>query len=203
MTPGIRIFDDFAPDPERVRHSALRAGFGTWRPRQGDIGAAFYQGVSFWGDHAALFRALHARIGQIIPSSMFFRITNPSMERALIHSDREYGDHTAIVYLSEPSLQAESGTAFYRHRATGMTDMPPLDELMHDPSFFESLRQQMLDADDEDWEMYHFVAARYNRCVVFEAPKIHCRIPKVGYGTHDSNSRMVWVCHFGLVDANH
>jgi hypothetical protein len=192
----IQVFDDFLADPGAVRQSALGAGFGTWRPNKGDIGAAFYDGVSFWGDHATLFRALHQKTGAVIPSSMFFRITNPQMEHALIHSDREYGEHTAIVYLSKDTPSVTSGTGFYRHRETGMTDMPALPDLMRDPVFFQKIRQQMLDASDADWEMYRFVEARYNRCVVFDAPKIHCRLPKTGFGETENTSRMVWVCHF-------
>lgn len=191
----IQVFDDFIEDPERVRQSALQSGFGTWHPNKGDIGAAFYEGVNFWGDHATLFRDLYKRVGTIIPSSMFFRITNSAMEHALIHSDREYGQNTAIVYLS-PNTSEKSGTAFYRHKETGWVDLPPLEDLMKDRVFFQKIRQQMLDADDEDWEMYQFVEAKYNRCVVFDAPKIHCRIPKVGYGADESDSRMVWVAHF-------
>lgn len=190
----ISVFDDFLPDPASVRQSALRAGFGTWSPNKGDIGADFYSGVGFWGDHASVFQALHGKLGQIIPSSMFFRVTNPQMERALIHSDREYGERTAIVYLSETSPKL-SGTAFYRHRATGMTELPPLEDLMKDPCSFATLKREMLTADDADWEMYEFVEAKYNRCVVFDAPLIHCRIPKSGYGTQEEDSRMVWVGH--------
>lgn len=194
----ISVFDDFLPNPDQVRESALRSGFGTWHPNKGDIGAAFYSGVNFWGDHASCFRALHQRIGSFIPSSMFFRITNPSMERALIHSDREYGERTAIIYLSQASSDV-SGTAFYRHRETGMTEMPPLEELMRDPHFFEQFKRDM--TDESAWERYEFVAARYNRCVVFDAPLIHCRIPQVGYGSSESDSRMVWVAHFGVPHA--
>lgn len=157
------------------------------------MGLAFYEGVSFWGDHATLFKALHERLGQIIPSSMFFRITNPSMEHALIHSDREYGDYTAIVYLSEGEW---SGTGFYQHQETGWVDMPPVAELMKDRPMFEKIRQQMLDASEDDWQLYEVIEARMNRCLVFDAPKIHCRLPKVGYGTTQDNSRMVWVAHF-------
>jgi hypothetical protein len=190
----IRVFDDFAADPESVRNSAIGSGFGTWHPNKGDIGAAFYEGVNFWGDHVSLMTALFDKIGPVIPSSMFFRITNPRMEHALIHSDREYGEYTAIVYLSP--TQAGSGTGFYRHRESGMIDMPALPDLMKDPVAFQKIRQQMLDASEADWEMHEFVEAKYNRCLVFDAPKIHCRIPKIGYGTTDTDSRMVWVCHF-------
>lgn len=197
----IQVFDDFVASPARVRESALRAGFGTWAPSKGDIGAPFYSGVSFWGDHATLFRALHEKLGQIIPSSCFFRITNPAMEHALIHSDREYGDITAIVYLS-PDVAEESGTAFYKHRETGMTMMPPLADLMSDPVFFEKIRAQMLAADDHDWEMIDYVRGVYNRCLVFDAPMIHCRIPKNGFGTDTTDSRMVWVAHFSRGGSN-
>ena len=62
----IQVFDNFTSNPERVRQSALRSGFGSWKPKQGDIGATFYEGVNFWGDHATLFRALHEQLGQII-----------------------------------------------------------------------------------------------------------------------------------------
>jgi hypothetical protein len=191
----IQVFDDFVKDPLAGRQSALQAGFGTWHPNKGDMGASFYPGVSFWGDHATLFRSLHEKVGQIIPSSMFFRITNPSMEHALIHSDREYGENTAIVYLSEGHW---SGTGFYKHKATGWTDMPPIEELRKDPQLLKQLQEETVRADDEDWQLYEFIEARMNRCLVFDAPKIHCRLPKVGYGTTEYDSRMVWVAHFNL-----
>jgi hypothetical protein len=194
----IEIIDNFCPHADEVRQSALASGFGSWKPSKGDMGAAFYPGVNFWGDHASMFRALHKRLQrQIIPSSMFFRLTNPSMEHALIHSDREYGENTAIVYLND--TVEGSGTGFYRHREIGMVDMPPIEELRKDPPLLAKLQKETLEASDEVWEMYEFVEARFNRCVVFDAPKIHCRLPKNGYGITDADSRMVWVAHFNEV----
>jgi hypothetical protein len=195
----IEVVDNFLPNAEAVRASALRSGFGTWRPNKGDIGAESYGGVNFVGDHASGLARLQRHVGrQIIPNSMFFRITNDSMEHALIHSDREYGENTAILYLS-PINPVKSGTGFYRHRETGMEEMPPLEELMKDPVLFQKIRQQMLDADDRDWEMYRFVESTFNRCLIFNGPKIHCRIPKTGYGSTEDDSRMVWVAHFNIV----
>lgn len=192
----VAVFDDFVPDPELMRQSALRTGFGTWRPNKGDIGAEFFDGVNFWGDHVHGFRALIAKLGQIIPSSTLFRITRPGMERALIHSDREYGDFTAVLYLSHTPPGEFSGTAFYRHRETGMTEMPLLSELMKDPELFETIKRDM-DSDRRDaWEPLQVVEAKWNRCVVFAAPLIHCRVPFTGYGTGDDDSRLAWVCHF-------
>jgi hypothetical protein len=190
----IQIFDDFLTDPEAVRQSALRSGFGSWRPNKGDVGLAAYAGMNFWGNHSFPIRALWERIGPVFPNDMFFRVTNPTTDKALVHSDRASGDFTALVYLS-PSHEG-SGTGFYRHRETGMIDMPALEDLMKDRPFFEKLYADMLGASDEQWEMYDFVEAKPNRCVVFDAPKFHCRIPKEGYGTDDATSRMVWACHF-------
>jgi hypothetical protein len=195
----IEVLDDFLPNVAQVRASALRSGFGTWHPNKGDIGADNYGGVNFVGDHVSPLTRLQRYLGrQIIPSSMFFRITNPSMEHALIHSDREYGENTAILYLS-PMSPVKSGTGFYRHRETGMEEMPALEDLMKTPEFFHKIRQQMLDADDRDWELYQFVESRFNRCLIFNGPKIHCRIPKTGYGSTQNDSRMVWVTHFNFL----
>lgn len=196
----ISVFDDFVPDPERVRQSALRSGFGSWRPNKGDVGLSEYAGMNFWGEHSMLIRGLHQRLGPVFPNSMFFRVTNPTTDKALVHSDRASGSYTALVYLSP--AHAGSGTGFYRHRETGLTEMPCLEDLMSDRAFFDMLYSHMLDASDEHWELYHFTEARQNRCVVFDAPKFHCRLPKEGYGSSDADSRMVWACHFHQEVAN-
>lgn len=193
----IEVVDNFLPNVEAVRASALRSGFGTWRPNKGDIGTESYGGVNFVGDHASGIGRLQRHLGrQIIPTSMFFRITNPGMEKALIHSDREYGQHTAIVYLS-PDSPVRSGTGFYQHHQSGMREMPPLEEMMKLPEVFEDFKRDMLD--ESAWDMYKFVEAKYNRCLLFDAPLIHCRIPNIGYGTQDDDSRMVWVVHYSDV----
>ncbi len=96
----MHVFDDFIENFEAVRESALRSGFGSWRPLKGDIGLDEYAGINFWGNHAPVIRALYKRIGPVFPNDMFFRITNPATDRALVHSDRASGDWTALFYLS-------------------------------------------------------------------------------------------------------
>lgn len=190
----IEIFDDFLPDPERIRQSALRSGFGAWRPNKGDVGLDAYAGMNFWGEHSAMLRVMYEKLGPVFPNSMFFRVTNPSTDKALVHSDRASGDYTALVYLSPP--HPGSGTGFYQNKGTGLMEMPSLEYLTAHPEFLQKLYGEMLDASDKYWEMIDFVEAKPNRCVVFDAPKFHCRLPKEGYGSTDANSRMVWACHF-------
>lgn len=158
------------------------------------MGLDSYAGMNFWGEHSAMIRGLYRHLGPVFPNSMFFRVTNPETDKALVHSDRASGDYTALVYLSPP--HAGSGTGFYRNRETGLTDMPPLEYLTAHPDFLKKLYGQMLDASDKYWDMVDFVEAKQNRCVVFAAPKFHCRLPKEGYGSTDADSRMVWACHF-------
>lgn len=46
------VIDDFCPELDQVRSSALAAGFDTWRPNKGEVGSSIYEGMGFWGDHA-------------------------------------------------------------------------------------------------------------------------------------------------------
>jgi len=190
----IQIFDDFVQEHSRARASALRSGFGSWRPLKGDLGLDSYAGINFWGDHSIMIKGLWEKLGPIFPNDMFFRVTNPLTDKALVHSDRSSGDFTALVYLSPD--REDSGTGFYRHRATGLTEMPRIEDMMLDPEFKDALYADMLDASEARWEQIDFVEAKLNRCVVFDAPKFHCRLPREGYGDSDETSRMVWACHF-------
>jgi hypothetical protein len=198
----ITIIDDFASCIDLVRQSALASGFGTWRPNTGEVGSSVYEGMNFWGKHSLLLQALTYRLGaQIFPNNMFFRVTNEKTEAAYVHSDREAGDFTCIVYLSQHG-DARTGTGFYRHRETGMTHMPSFAELAADPPAFEKLKAQMVGGSEEHWELLDFVHGRYNRALIFDAPRFHARCPKHGFADTAENGRMVWVCHF-VTQVNH
>jgi len=191
----ITVIDGFSPLIDEVRSSALASGFGTWRPNKGEVGSSVYEGMNFWGRHSILLHALTNFIGRpIFPNSMFFRVTNSSTEAAYVHSDREAGDITCIVYLSDHSER--SGTGFYRHRETGMTCMPSFAELAKDQASFDRLKQQMVEGSDEHWEQLDFVRGLYNRAVIFDAPRFHARSPRHGIADNAEDGRMVWVCHF-------
>jgi hypothetical protein len=191
----ITIIDGFTPYIDQVRQSALDAGFGTWRPSKGEVGSSVYDGMNFWGKHSVLLHALTCAMGRpIFPNSMFFRVTNEDTEAAYVHSDREAGDYTCIVYLSDH--KEISGTGFYRHRHTGMTHMPSFDEMKQDQSAFDLLKAQMVKGSEEDWELLDFVRGNYNRALIFDAPRFHARSPKHGFSTTPEDGRLIWACHF-------
>lgn len=189
------VVDDFTPHIDKVRASALASGFGTWRPNKGEVGSSIYTGMNFWGEHALMLLALGRRFGApIIPNSMFFRVTNEDTEKAYVHSDREAGEYTAIVYLSEHD--GESGTGFYLNKRTGLMQMPSFEAMRADPAEFERLKAEMVEGTAEQWQEVDFVRGLYNRCLIFPAPLFHARHPKTGYASTPEAGRMVWVCHF-------
>ena len=191
----ITVVDGFTPRINEVRDSALQSGFGTWRPSKGEVGSSNYDGMNFWGKHSVMLHSLAYVMGRpVFPNNMFFRVTNKDTEAAYVHSDRESGDYTCIVYLSEH--EEASGTGFYRHRETGMTHMPPFSELRSDQAFFGRLKSQMVEGSDEHWEQLDFVRGLFNRAVIFDAPRFHARTPRHGIGETFEDGRMVWVCHF-------
>jgi hypothetical protein len=191
----ITIIDHFTPLIDEVRASALASGFGTWRPNKGEVGSSVYEGMNFWGKHSILLHALtHAMGRPVFPNNMFFRVTNEDTEAAYVHSDRESGDFTCIVYLSDH--RECSGTGFYRHRETGMTHMQSFEAMSQDPVSFEKLKREMVNGSDEHWEKLDFVRGIYNRAMIFDAPRFHARYPKHGFASTIEDGRMVWVCHF-------
>lgn len=188
------VIDDFCPVAERVRASALAAGFATWLPSRGKVGSSVYEGMGFWAEHAPMLTSLSIAIGsQVFPNAMFCRVTLPSTERAYIHSDRDTAAYTCVVYLSEHD--DDYGTAFYRHRASGMERMPTVAQ-MERGGILDTLSDDMVNGGEKEWEQIGFVPGRFNRALIFDAPLFHSRVPLTGIGDSAATARMVWSCHF-------
>lgn len=192
------VVDDFCDHLELVKESAFAAGFSTWLPNKGEVGSSVYEGMGFWGNHALMLRSLILATGTVlVPNSMFFRITNEGMEKAYIHSDRETGDHTCVVYMT--SHEQPSGTAFFRHKRTGLTEMPSFQE-MADDGILDELKVDMVSRDPDKWEQLDYVEGKYNRALIFHAPLFHSRFPLEGFGKTEEEGRLVWVSHFYKID---
>lgn len=188
------VVDDFCHDLDRVKDSAFAAGFDTWRPNKGEVGSSVYEGMGFWGDHSLMIASLMRIMGgPVVPNSMFFRATNVGMERAYIHSDREAGNHTCVVYLTDHAEQ--SGTAFFRHKRTGWTSMPPMQQ-MRELGVMDEMKADMVSRDPDKWEQVDYVRGKKNRALIFDAPLFHSRYPLDGIGSTPEDARIVWVTHF-------
>lgn len=190
----IRIIDNFCPEVDAVRASALQSGFGAWLPTKGEVGSSVYEGMNFQGKHAFMLKALGLAMGTpAIPNSMFFRVTNEGTEKAYVHSDRLWGSKTCLAYISQH--EEVSGTGFYRHRATGLTEMPTFEDMKKE-GILDQLKKDMVEGSEKEWEQIDFVRGLYNRAVIFHAPLFHSRIPKHGIGDNVDSGRMIWASHF-------
>jgi hypothetical protein len=196
-----QVFDNFCPDIERVIASVHAAGFDTWRPNKGEVGSSIYEGMGFWGDHAFMLRALSLHLGgPVLPNTQYFRVTNVDTERAYIHSDRETGAHTCVVYLAEH--EEESGTALFRHIPTGLYAMPSFEEMRAMGAAGEELKADMVSRDPAKWQLVDRVTGRKNRALIFPAPLFHSRYPLEGIGNTAETGRLVWVSHFYKMAGN-
>lgn len=201
MSEAVRIIDNFCPNIDAVRESAMQSGFGTWAPNKGEVGSSKYDGMNFWGLHSLMLHSLAQHLGRaVFPNNMFFRVTNKETESAYVHSDRESGTHTCVAYLSKHAER--SGTGFYRHRETGMTRMPSFQSLSEHPDFFAKLKKQMVEGSEADWELMDFCFGEYNKAVIFDAPLFHSRYPKTGFGSSAEEGRLIWACHFRVMDGS-
>lgn len=193
------VIDDFCEDLDAVKASAFAAGFDTWNPNKGEVGSSVYDGMGFWGDHAKMVRSLmRAMGGPVVPNTMYFRVTNVGMEKAYIHSDRESGNHTCVVYLTDH--EETIGTAFYRHKRTGLHVMPSLRE-MQERGILDEMKADMVSRDPDKWEQLDFVRGQRNRALIFNAPLFHSRFPFEGIGNDAETGRLVWVSHFFKINS--
>lgn len=192
MKDSIIVKDDFCPQIDEIRQSALESGFGKWTPNQGLVGTSVYDGMNFAGNHDLITRGIHAAIGRpVYPRASFFRITTPET-RTYIHSDRTHGNWTCIVYLS--NHKEISGTAFYRHRETGLLEMPSFEE-QRKLGLFDMLKKDMESGGEDRWEKLDFIRGVFNRALIFNAPLFHARVSEIE-SKEDSTARMVHVTHF-------
>lgn len=188
------VVDGFCPDIDRVVTSAFEAGFDTWNPNRGEVGSSVYDGMGFWGDHARMLKALmHVVGGPVLPNTMYFRATRTESEPAYIHSDRATGSSTCVCYLTEHA--DEYGTAFYRHKPTGLLQMPSFAE-MRENGTLDELKADMVSRDPDKWERVDFVQGRKNRALIFPSPLFHSRLPVTGFGDTLEMARIIWASHF-------
>ena len=201
MLVSFQVVDGFTDRLDQVRQSCLNSGFGKWSPNQGLVGSSKYDGMNFWGDHAIMLHALaHATGCAVFPNAMFFRNTNKETEKAYIHSDRLSGNHTCIVYLS--THEENTGTAFWRHRRTGLVYMPPV-EVQKEQGIFEELKEDMVTGDPDKWEQLDFVRSVLNRALLFHAPLFHSRFPLSGFGEGErGEDRLIWATHYFKLNAS-
>jgi hypothetical protein len=121
----------------------------------------------------------------LTPTVSFFRLSPAGQEEPnYIHTDRDMGHWTAILYLN-PTPAEGDGTTFWRHRATGA-----VSSLTNDT---QALRDEQLAWRDlTQWEPAVQLGAQFGRLVLFSADLFHSRAIPENYGAGD-DARLIQV----------
>jgi hypothetical protein len=172
------VMDDMLLDPAAVREHALSQDFIDWEGPDGQV----YKRV-WLGEVPGLKDAIEEQMGECDWLGTGYRLNYVGeMPNQTIHSDLGWGTHACVLYLSD----GDSGTAFWRHLATGSTEYHPDDYL----SIIADVENP------EAWEMRMMVSQRFNRGIIYESALFHSRFPFEGFGDSPENGRLIAVAFF-------
>ncbi len=170
------VVDDFYREPSLVREQALRCAYSDVR----SLNYPGFQSDSCFPADAikkAFTRFIDEDLSMDERSSTFgrFRLMYANTgSRLKIHTDSQ-SDWTGLIYLNLPD-QCRGGTAFYRHRATGLTGLPSEDEARRLGKLLQDIETQTVENDTQNleaWDVIMFVAMRFNRLVLFRGNQFH------------------------------
>lgn len=181
---AVAVIDGFAPDPERLRAVAATLAYSRIGPHYPGIRAALPpDGLTMTADRAAwtIAHVFGHAAGAYLQESWFSLVTTPPASLAPIqrlpHFDGMEDERLAMIhYLSDDA----SGTAFYRHRATGFETVNAARYPAYDVALREDVRRHGLPppayiaGDTPIFERIATFAARANRALVYRGKMLHC-----------------------------
>jgi len=193
MRPILTIVDDFLPNPDLVRREVLAQGFEDV-PFEGTIYHTVnvkYQPAEI---PAGLGRLFNRPINILV--SAFREGRKGSHLHNLVHSDTTCASLASVLYLN-PATPLRSGTAFWRHRATGWTQQPTDDQLQKAGLTIEEFCKDWHNPDA--WDQTNFAEAQYNRLITYPTSLFHSRWPWGGFGDSSESARLIHCAFFNLV----
>lgn len=197
------IIDGFLEFPKDEREKALEQKYETIQ-RMGFN----YPGISLTDDYQS--KAEVSNISDLIGEkltphvSMYRRYTEEELGPTYIHSDLHLAHYTAILFLNK-SHQCDGGTAFWKHKQHGWESHPTEKQvracgLEPTKELFAQLHQDGFD--ETKWELVELADMKFNRLLVFSAPKFHSRYPFKPFGDKTLNARLIKV-YFMVRDGVH
>jgi hypothetical protein len=187
---NIVVVDDFYENPEAVRSLALKAEYQ-------DVTRLNYPGFQSLKTFSSAslvskFEIILGRSLNIRPDSLtfgrFIIMLKETGSRLKVHLDGA-ADWTGVLYLN-PTEDGQGGTAFYRHRETGI-DGPIRGQSLFSFGYnsWEDMEKTLIEKDTlnpEAWEETAFVATKFNRLVLFRGNELfHCHTHSFGSGRED------------------
>jgi hypothetical protein len=187
------IIENFYENPEAVRKLALHAEYI-------NVSTLNYPGLQTKKSFSSIqlenrfSKALNRKLDIDKNRHTFgkFRVMTKETGSALkVHLDG-HSDWTGLIYLTPPKL-CLGGTAFYRHKATGL-DGPLSDKLSQNLGYknWLSCEKAIISKDTNKssaWEQVDFIAMKFNRLVIFKGNEMfHCHTHS--FGSCIENARM-------------
>lgn len=171
VNTSILVVDGFYSDAQDVRQHALASDFSVQGNYPGLRTRPFL--------HQAIRDAIQSLVQRPIvfwPEDDYngaFQYTVAS-DKTWVHSDHTT-NRAGVLYLT-PDAPVSAGTAFFKHRPTGLDSQP------QDPHLQAAIAES---SRDEDWERTDYVANAFNRLVLFDSTRFHCSAGYFGTGLED------------------
>jgi len=174
------VMDDVLADPVAYRREILARPF-----RDVSLGPDLcFRGIQLAEDDI-FSRWIRQQFPTLTPTLSFFRQSPLGQcEPNYVHTDRDMGDWTAILYLN-PRPAPGDGTTFWRHRTTGAIGSDASDQKA-------LLEEQRAWKDMGQWEPIALIEAKLGRALVFAAKRFHSRTLPQNYG-NGADARLVQV----------
>lgn len=190
------VVENFAADALAVREAVIAGSFDT---KQGPDGAD-YTGISDYPvEH------WYERIGEvlgkpIVPRLSCFRLNlQGELPHSWVHSDDICAQFASVLYMNTAE-QCAGGTAFWKHRALGVSYLLSREELaargMDADAFYRLMNREWKDADA--WQQTGFLPMQWNRFLTYPTCFFHSRYPFEGFGTGPQDGRLIWACFYDL-----
>lgn len=193
MIPGL-VFDHFAEDAQAVRQAVIAGGFSNETGPDG----ALYTGISQYAVPHWPARIAELLGCPIAPRLSCFRLNlKGELPHSWVHSDDICAQFASVLYLN-PSEQCAGGTAFWKHKALGMSYLLSPGQLRASGMDVASFRAFM-DREWKDltfWEQTGFVPMQFNRLVTYPTRFFHSRYPFEAFGSTPADGRLIWVCFY-------
>ena len=202
------ILDDYYENPDEVREYALRLKY----TRSGRFPGLNSANDNINDELRAVATNLAAKVvvnGQS-KDITFFRITRGSdSHQADIHVDGSRWAGVCYLNPAGESKHSEGGTAFFRHKVTGLTSWPSESEVeklqgagLLDPELRTSAELHRFFADEgrdrSKWVQIMYVPPLYNRAIFYDAMQFHSISDWASYGETPETARLTRLFFFEI-----
>ncbi|PEC87372.1 hypothetical protein COK00_21810 [Bacillus cereus] len=209
MEKDIIVIDDFYKEPNKVRNLALNVHGWIDENLQGEKKPSIETEKNYYTNE--IINKFESILGfniDVNPKKMGFGVFAFYPEYSRVDQTTHFDDTdwSGIIYLVPDNL-CKGGLSLYRHKPTGLTGPPNINELQElgyssMKSWYEDYLNWKLSP--EDWEETMHLDMKYNRLVLFKSGALFHRASS-GFGDSPSNGRLTQRFFFnrkvGVLDA--